>query len=274
MDALFYPYPQETGADLANLGTAGGSPEADTVTIPADGEYWLIIHNFAGTEGQHGHIIIHAEIPADAPSAADSNAVSFNTYGMSEAPVWALIGTAVDSWGYSYRLSTNVVVRNISPPDLDLTMSLTDNVASGTVTLTIDVVDANNANTETYDDQDVYIHLYYTADEAANFLVPIATWIDVTAASASDTTDYTFSWDTTLAFNTYVARLWIVGYDLSGTNTFVSDVFEISNTEGEAAGIASSESNIGAISLALMLVAVLGIGAIPMLRKLWRIRRL
>lgn len=272
MDAIFRNL--DTGVDTmpGQMGTAGGSPEVGTATITVTGNYELEIHNFAGNDN-HGHVYILINIPADDPSVSDTGTVSFNTAGMSEAVQWALSATATDSWGYSWMAGATVWIRNIAPPEAEITSTIAATV-SGTLALTISVTDANNMNPETGDDEPVWMHLYYTADEAGQHWIPIATYINASAASMSDTTDISFSWDTTLAFNTYTARLFVVTEDGVSTATYASDVFEIANTAGGGAGIGtSSENNSGVISVALLLIAVLGVGTIPIFRRFLRIRR-
>jgi hypothetical protein len=272
MDAVFENADTHTDVMPGQMGTAGGSPEAGFTNIPTTGNYWLRIDNFAAADN-HGHVYIYGLIPADEPSSSTTDTVSFNTAGMNEVPTWSLAGTAVDSWGYSYSAIATVNVRNISPPSVAITSAIPDTV-SGTLSLTISVVDLQNTNRQSADDQPVWLHLYYTADEREQYLIPIATYINATSASASDTVDITFSWDTTKAFNTYLARLWLVADDFVGTGGWASDTFSIANTAGAAAGMAaSSESNSNLFGLGLLLVVVLGIGAIPMLRKLIRTRR-
>lgn len=256
------------------MGTGGGSPEAMyDVAIVTTGNYYLEISNFDASDN-HGTVYIYVLIPADDPSTSDTDTVSFNLDGLSEAVQWSVSSTAEDSWGYGWSAAATIWIRNIAPPTVEITSTIASTV-SGTLALTISVTDANNMNPETADDEFVWIHIYYTADEAGQHWIPIATYINATDASMSDTVDITFSWDTTLAFNTYTARLFVVGEDVVyAASTVASDQFEIANTAGSGAGIGtSSESNSGVISVALLLIAVLGIGTIPMLRRFMRIRR-
>jgi hypothetical protein len=272
MDAVFENADTHEDVMPGQMGTAGGSPEAGFAVIPATGNYWLRIDNFAA-EDNHGHVWIYGLIPADEPSSSTTDTVSFNTAGMNEVPTWSLASTAVDSWGYSYSATATINVRNISPPSAEITSTIPETV-SGTLSLTISVIDLQNANRQSADDQPVWLHLYYTADEREQYLIPLATYINATSASASDTVDITFSWDTTKAFNAYQARLWVIADDFVGTSSWASATFAISNTAGAAAGMAaSSESNSNLFGLGLLLVVVLGIGAIPILRKLMRTRR-
>jgi hypothetical protein len=193
-----------------------------------------------------------------------------------------LTSTATDSWGFVHEKAAVVLVDNVPPteaPEVSLVTSLASSL-SGNVPLTIDVYDWNNNNTETplpvtADDTPLWLHLYYSMDEAANYLLPIVTYLNATDASANRTLDFSYTWDTTRAINTAgtVARLWIIADDTSATTTWVSEKFEIINLgTGAGAGFGRSDS-IGATSMMFGLLVLLGIGAIPVVRKLLRIRR-
>jgi uncharacterized membrane protein len=259
------------------MASAGGSPEHWGGTLDESGEYWVRILNFAGT-AQTGVVSVYALTPGSTVTSTN-NTAGFDTTSLAEG-TWQMTAQATDSIGGSHQALALVGILNTPAdvaPEVTIDTALTG-IITGTQTISISVYDDNNNNTGgaprvAADDSDVWLHIYYTADEAGRYQIPLATFIDVTTESASTAT-YTFTWDTTKALNTYVARLWVVADDGTALTTASSGVFEIANTAGSGAGMtASSTNNTDFIPVLVLLFAVLGIGTIPLFRKLWRFRR-
>jgi hypothetical protein len=254
------------------MATGGGSPEVYSGTAADSGEYWIRIINFAGG-AQSGEVQVYALTPGSTQSGAGATQI-FDTSTLAEG-TWQMTAAATDSLGGSHQALALVDILNTPAqvaPGVVINTALSG-VVSGTTSISIAVTDDNNQNSPTSDDQFVWLHLYYTADEAGRYRIPIATFINATDASADDT-NVTFSWDTTGALNTYVARLWVVADDGEALTVVSSGVFEIANAAGagaEAPSIASSAASV--IPMVALLLAALGIGALPVARKFWRLRR-
>jgi hypothetical protein len=286
-DAFFWVYPDEFVSwgqeDLTGMAMGtGANPETWSGSVAAAGNYWIQVWNYDGVYPKDAYVSFRATPPSEAPVVATGDTVVYDTRGKHGAR-YLLSSTATDTWGFAHTMESVVLVDNIPPgvaPEVALETTL-DASLSGDVPLTISVYDWNNNNSETPlpvtgDDTDVWMHLYYSMDEAARYLKPIITYIDVTEESANMSLDVTYTWDTRRAINTAgaVARLWIIVDDGTTTTTVSSpNKFEIMNAAGAGAGVGAEDSQGAAPQMLFGLLAVLGLGAIPVICKLLRIRR-